>query len=130
MAVFDPAFPTSLATPDAVLDGFIKTGVSWGVAVPFFIEVSSAVTLVHEPLMILGQQWSKDETKVAYLRGLKGLVSFSTPLMGSRIELLLAGARWRTAELAHRRRVDKGWCQIVYILWSVSSLAAFSTPET
>jgi hypothetical protein len=37
MAVFDPAFPTGLTTPDVVLDGFIKTGVSWGFAVPFLI---------------------------------------------------------------------------------------------
>lgn len=46
MAVFDPAFPSALVTPDAIFDDYVKTGVTWGFAVPFLVEVRSVCSLV------------------------------------------------------------------------------------
>lgn len=63
LATFEPASPATIPTPEAVYQGFVRSGAAWGFAVPSFIEVCiyllTVCTWLNKNSLAMGRRRSK-----------------------------------------------------------------------
>ena len=75
LAVFKPAYPPTVPTPEAVWDGFLATDIDYSFTVPSFIEVSGSnwvtiFVLMHLQLAMVAR--SGESGKDAAYEGTRG----------------------------------------------------------